>query len=110
MFPDPAAPDSRPAPAPGSIPAPDPASRIENAGLDVIAESERKGRPRDLFMPWFAANISVLGLSWGAWVFGFGLSFAQAAIAGAIGVVVSFLACGVVAVLGKRGRLRLFWR
>ena len=103
MSPDPAAPDSRPAPAPGSIPAPDPASRIENAGLDVIAESERKGRPRDLFMPWFAANISVLGLSWGAWVLGFGLSFAQAVIAGAIGVVVSFLACGVVAVLGKRG-------
>ena len=63
MSPDPAAPDSRPAPAPGSIPAPDPASRIENAGLDVIAESERKGRPRDLFMPWFAANISVLDLS-----------------------------------------------
>lgn len=103
MSPDPAAPDPRPAPASGSIPAPDPASRIENAGLDVIAESERKGRPRDLFMPWFAANISVLGLSWGAWVLGFGLSFAQAAIAGAIGVVVSFLACGVVAVLGKRG-------
>ena len=101
--PDPAAPDPRPAPAPGSIPAPDPASRIENAGLDVIAESERKGRPRDLFMPWFAANISVLGLSWGAWVLGFGLSFVQAAIAGTIGVVVSFLACGVVAVLGKRG-------
>ena len=103
MSPDPAAPDPRPAPAPGSIPAPDPASRIENAGLDVIAESERKGRPRDLFMPWFAANISVLGLSWGAWVLGFGLSFVQAAIAGTIGVVVSFLACGVVAVLGKRG-------
>ena len=43
-----------------------PNTLLENAGLDVIAESERKGRPRDLFMPWFAANISVLGLSWGA--------------------------------------------
>ncbi len=54
-------------------------------------------------MPWFAANISVLGLSWGAWVLGFGLSFAQAVIAAAVGVVVSFGLCGVIAILGKRG-------
>lgn len=79
------------------------AGRIENAGLDVIAESERKGRPRDLFMPWFAANISVLGLSWGAWVLGFNLSAWQAIIAGAVGITVSFGLCGVIAVLGKRG-------
>lgn len=78
-------------------------SRIENAGLDVIAESERKGRPADLFMPWFAANVSVLGLSWGSWVLGFGLSFWQAVLAGVLGVVVSFGLCGVIAVLGKRG-------
>ncbi|MBO3725601.1 cytosine permease [Actinomyces bowdenii] len=76
---------------------------MESAGLDVIAESERKGRPRDLFMPWFAANISVLGLSWGAWVLGFGLSLAQAVTAAAVGVVASFGLCGVIAILGKRG-------
>ena len=76
--------------APADVPA---ATRVENAGLDVISESDRKGRPSDLFMPWFAANISVLGLSWGAWVLGFGLSFWQAVVAGSIGVVVSFLLC-----------------
>jgi len=86
--------------APADVPA---ATRVENAGLDVISESDRKGRPSDLFMPWFAANISVLGLSWGAWVLGFGLSFWQAVVAGSVGVIVSFLLCGVVAVLGKRG-------
>ena len=79
------------------------ATRVENAGLDVISESDRKGRPSDLFMPWFAANISVLGLSWGAWVLGFGLSFWQAVVAGSVGVIVSFLLCGAVAVLGERG-------
>ena len=47
---------------------------VETVGLDVIAEADRKGKPADLFMPWFAANISVLGISWGAWVLGFGLS------------------------------------
>jgi NCS1 family nucleobase:cation symporter-1 len=72
-------------------------------GINVISESERKGRPRDLFWPWFAANISVLGLSYGAFVLGFGISFWQALIVGAIGIVLSFLACGFISVAGKRG-------
>ncbi len=76
---------------------------IENIGLDVIAESERKGKPSDLFMPWFAANISVLGMSWGSWVLGFGLSFIQAVIVTIVGVTLSFLFCGIVATLGKKG-------
>ena len=101
--PPPGAAPARTTPSPGSSSTGPSALRVEDAGLDVIAESERKGRPRDLFMPWFAANISVLGLSWGSWVLGFGQSFAQAEAASVIGVVVSFLLCGVIAVLGKRG-------
>jgi len=77
--------------------------QIEMNGINVISESERKGRPRDLFWPWFAANISVLGLSYGAFVLGFGISFWQALIVGAIGIVLSFLACGFISVAGKRG-------
>lgn len=76
---------------------------VELAGLDVIPEFERKGKPSDLFMPWFAANISVLGISWGAWVLGYGLSLAQAIIVSVIGIVFSFLVCGIVAIAGKRG-------
>lgn len=76
---------------------------VEMAGLDVIPESARKGKPSDLFMPWFAANISVLGISWGSWVLGFGISFAQALIASVIGVVLSFGVCGLIAIAGKRG-------
>jgi purine-cytosine permease-like protein len=72
-------------------------------GINVIAESERKGHPRDLFWPWFAANVSVLGLSYGAFVLGFGISFWQAVVVGMIGIVLSFLACGLIAVAGKRG-------
>jgi hypothetical protein len=55
-----------------------PAGGIELNGLDTIQESERHGRPRDLFWPWFAANVSVLGLSYGSFLLGFGLSFWQA--------------------------------
>jgi purine-cytosine permease-like protein len=76
---------------------------VESNGLNVIADEERKGRPSQLFWPWFGANVSVLGLSYGAFALGFGISFWQALIAGLIGVVFSFLLCGLVALAGKRG-------
>jgi purine-cytosine permease-like protein len=85
---------------------PTPADRplqVEIHGLDVIGDAERKGTPRALFWPWFGANVSVLGLSYGAFVLGFGISFWQALAAGATGIVASFLLCGFVAVAGKRG-------
>ncbi|MGW6281068.1 purine-cytosine permease family protein [Kribbella sp. NPDC055071] len=76
---------------------------VESNGLNVIADADRKGRPSQLFWPWFGANVSVLGLSYGAFAIGFGISFWQAAIAGLIGVVFSFLLCGLIALAGKRG-------
>jgi nucleobase:cation symporter-1, NCS1 family len=76
---------------------------IELNGIEVIAEEERSGRPRSLFWPWFASNISVLGVSYGAFTLGFGVSFWQAVIAGLVGIVVSFALCGVIALAGKRG-------
>jgi len=86
-----------------AIDAPTPPRGVELNGINVISEDERKGRPRDLFWPWFASNISVLGVSYGAFVLGFGVSFWQGAIAGVIGVAASFLLCGLIAVAGKRG-------
>src|SRR5215472_8559885 len=78
-------------------------TQIEMNGINVISDSERKGHPRDLFWPWFAANVSVLGLSYGAFVLGFGISFWQALIVSLVGIIVSFLFCGFIAVAGKRG-------
>jgi nucleobase:cation symporter-1, NCS1 family len=77
--------------------------QIEANGINVITDAERKGQPRSLFWPWFAANVSVLGLSYGSFVLGFGISFWQAVVVGLIGIVVSFLLCGFIAVAGKRG-------
>ncbi|HEX4832861.1 MAG TPA: cytosine permease [Trebonia sp.] len=82
---------------------PRPSLGYEANGINVIGEDERKGTPRSLFWPWFAANISVLGLGYGAYVLEGGVSFWQAAIAGLIGIVVSFLLVGFIAVAGKRG-------
>jgi NCS1 family nucleobase:cation symporter-1 len=76
---------------------------VENNGLNVIDDSERKGRPSQLFWPWFGANVSVLGLSYGAFTLGFGVSFWQAVIAAVVGIVFSFLLCGLISLAGKRG-------
>jgi nucleobase:cation symporter-1, NCS1 family len=76
---------------------------IEQNGLDVITEAERKGKPSDLFWPWCAANISVFGLSYAAFVLYFGLNIWQALLASVVGTVLSFVLVGLVSLAGKRG-------
>lgn len=78
-------------------------SGIEVVGLETIAESERKGRPFTLFWPWFAANVSVLAISYGSFVLGFGISFWQATIVAIVGITISFLFCGFISLAGRRG-------
>jgi nucleobase:cation symporter-1, NCS1 family len=76
---------------------------VEANGINVIDESERKGAPSGLFWPWCAANIAVLGVSYGYFVLSNGVSFWQATLAGVLGIVVSFLFVGLVSLAGKRG-------
>ena len=84
-------------------PVPTTKNGIETIGLETIAESERKGRPAGLFWPWFAANVSVFAIAYGAYVLGFGISFWQSVVVGVVGIVVSFFLVGVVSLAGKRG-------
>ncbi|MGZ4650688.1 MAG: purine-cytosine permease family protein [Kineosporiaceae bacterium] len=74
---------------------------LETRGIEVVEEADRKGRPRDLFWPWFAANVSVLGIAYGAFILAFGVSFWQAVLAAVVGTVFSFLLVGLVALSGK---------
>ncbi|WP_404385434.1 cytosine permease [Knoellia locipacati] len=76
---------------------------VETTGIEIIDESARTATPRDLFWPWFAANVSVFGISYAAFVLGFGISFWQAVLVTIVGVVVSFALCGIIALAGKRG-------
>lgn len=78
-------------------------SRIESTGIEIVTPDKRTAKPRDLFWPWFAANISVFGVSYAAFVYGFGVSFGQGVLVTVIGITLSFLTCGVVALAGKRG-------
>lgn len=84
-------------------PAGERALSVEQNGINVITEGERRGQPRDLFWPWAAANLSVFGLSYGSFLLGFGVSFGQALAAGLAGTVLSFLLVGFVSLAGKRG-------
>lgn len=76
---------------------------VELNGLNCIHESERTGRPAGLFWPWFAANVSVLGVSYGSFLLGFEISFWQATSVAVIGIVMSYLFCGFISLAGKRG-------
>lgn len=76
---------------------------LELTGIEIVSEAERTAKPHNLFLPWFASNISVFGMSYGAWILGFGISFMQAVTVTIIGVIVSFAFCGVIALGGKRG-------
>jgi purine-cytosine permease-like protein len=75
---------------------------IEANGINTIPQEERKGHPRDLFLPWFASNVGVFGISYGAFALTFGLSLWQGVVAGVIGITVSFLLVGFVAIVGPR--------
>ncbi|WP_380174203.1 purine-cytosine permease family protein [Kineococcus sp. DHX-1] len=76
---------------------------VELNGVNAVGEDERHGRPRDLFWPWFAANVSVLAVSYGSFVLGFGISFWQATLVSVAGVFLSYVVVGLVAIAGKRG-------
>jgi nucleobase:cation symporter-1, NCS1 family len=77
---------------------------IETHGVDAIPDTERHGSPRDLFWIWFAANISVLAVTYGGFLVVFYmLNLWQAVVAALVGVIVSFLLVGFISLAGNRG-------
>jgi len=76
---------------------------VETTGIEIVEESERTARPADLFWPWFAANVSVFGMSYAGFILYFGISFWQGVVVALVGIVVSFALCGIIAIAGKRG-------
>ncbi|MFJ1591689.1 purine-cytosine permease family protein [Kitasatospora albolonga] len=75
------------------------APRIEAHGIDHIPDAERRGRPRELFSVWAAANVNYLSLLAGGVLVLMGLTLAQA-----LAVIVAgnlfWLLTGVLAVSG----------
>src|SRR5579864_3375713 len=50
---------------------------IESYGIEPIADSDRHGRPFELFWVWFAANIGILGIVYGGILTAAGLNLWQ---------------------------------
>jgi NCS1 family nucleobase:cation symporter-1 len=77
---------------------------IETHGIDPIPDSDRHGKPQELFWIWCAANIGILGVTYGAFLVAFySLNLWQAVLATAIGTILSFFLVGYVSLAGKLG-------
>jgi nucleobase:cation symporter-1, NCS1 family len=63
----------------------DAAFSIEQRGVSIVPDSERHGRPFDLFWVWLGANIIFTFIIDGAIIIGFGLSFWPAVVAIVVG-------------------------
>lgn len=75
---------------------------MEANGVNPVPAAERRGGPRGLFPVWFAQNVSILGVSYGIFVFGLGLNVWQTIVAGTLGYLVSSALVGIIAVGGPR--------
>ncbi len=87
---------------------PDPSAHPAWASRPTASTSstraERKGTPAQLFWPWCASNVSVLAVSYGAFVLGLRAQpRARRLVAAVVGAVLSFLLVGLVSIAGKRG-------
>ncbi|MFJ3583028.1 purine-cytosine permease family protein [Streptomyces sp. NPDC090127] len=85
--------------APTAPPDAERAGRIEAHGIDHIPESERHGRPRELFAVWAAANVNYLSLVIGGALVLMGLSLWQALAVIVVGNLF-WLLTGVLAMSG----------
>jgi NCS1 nucleoside transporter family len=86
--------------APTTVPVEAPPG-VESHGIDLIPQSERRGRPRDLFGMWLGGNLNVFYVVNGAVVISMGLSFAQSLLAIIVGNL-AFLAVGFTSMQGPR--------
>jgi purine-cytosine permease-like protein len=84
-----------------AAPAENRAFEVEQHGIDHIAESERRGRPLELFWIWLGANLIFTYVIDGVLVVGFGLGFWAAAVVTLLGNLF-YVLLGLVSVPGAR--------
>ncbi len=81
--------------APGSI-------KVESNGVNAVPDAERYGTSSGLFPVWFSWNVSILGITYGIYVYSLGLSVWHSISAGIIGYLLSSFLVGILAVGGPR--------
>ncbi|CAG9297830.1 purine-cytosine permease family protein [Celerinatantimonas diazotrophica] len=78
------------------------AIKVESNGVNAVSEADRYGKPSGLFPIWFSWNVSILGLTYGIYVYSLGLSVWQSISAGILGYLISSFLVGILAVGGPR--------
>src|SRR5712692_8770620 len=77
---------------------------VEMNGINPIEQEQRHGKPFELFWIWFAANIGILGVVYGAqYLAGNGLNLWQSLFIGLLATVVSFIFVGILSIPGVWG-------
>lgn len=66
----------------------------------ILSQSEKTAKPKDLFFIWFAANIGILGIVYGAIIVGYQLSFLQSLLVAILGPL-SFALVGYASLAGR---------
>lgn len=67
----------------------------------LVPNEERNGRPKELFFIWFASNIGILGVVYGALIVGYQLSFIQSILAAIVGAL-SFALVAYLSISGLK--------
>ncbi|MFA1820830.1 cytosine permease [Virgibacillus oceani] len=73
---------------------------MENKEKIFLTDEEKTGKPKDLFFIWFAANMGILGIVYGALIIGYGLSFVQSILVVILGPL-SFALVGYASLAGR---------
>lgn len=73
---------------------------MENKEEIFLTDKEKVGKPKDLFFIWFAANMGILGIVYGALIVGYGLSFVQSLLVAILGPL-SFVLVGYASLAGR---------
>lgn len=76
--------------------------KIETNGVNPVTEQERYGTPAGLFPIWFSWNVSILGITYGIYVYSLGLNAWQSITSGILGYIVSSLLVGILATGGPK--------
>ena len=77
---------------------------VEMNGINPIGREQRHGRPFELFWIWFASNVGILGVVYGAgYLTGNGLNLWQSLVVGLIATALSFLFVGLLSIPGVWG-------
>jgi NCS1 family nucleobase:cation symporter-1 len=76
---------------------------IESNGITHVTDAERHGKPSEMFWVWFAANMGITALPFGAYLVTFySCNLWQAILAAILGCVLSYALVGVIGVAGQR--------